>query len=130
MTDTTREPPSVVERTRPVAVTGPVVSAHFLGDRAAFVLGEEAVVLAASDGATSLVNVHAGGILASAGDGERIVTGGDDGKVAIIAASGEVTAKASRIVHAAKPTWMKRRLRTSPSIVGQTSLNCRQSSIG
>ena len=80
---------SVVERTRPVAAGGPVIAAHFLGDRAAFVLAEEAVLVAAPDGSEQRLAIHDGGILSAAGDGERIVTGGDNGKVMAIGLDGE-----------------------------------------
>ena len=72
---------SVVDRTRPVTVDGGIVAAHFLGHTAAFVLGEEAIVLAPSDGEPRRVAVHAGAILASAAGGSRVVSGGDDGKI-------------------------------------------------
>ena len=42
--------PSVVERTRAIAAGAPVVAVHFLGRTAAFVLGEEAVLLVADKG--------------------------------------------------------------------------------
>jgi len=80
----TRSPtntPSVVERTQPVAAGGSVIGVHFLGDTAAFVLAEEAVLLAAPGGKTERVALYDGGILSAAGDGTRLVTGGDDGKV-------------------------------------------------
>src|SRR5262245_31756192 len=73
--------PSVVERVRPVSVGAPVVGIHFIKETAAFVLGEEALVLAAPDGEPQRLAAHGGAILASAGDGGRVVTGGDDGKV-------------------------------------------------
>ena len=38
---------------KPVAAGAPVVAVHFLGDRAAFVLGEEALLFVAPDGASS-----------------------------------------------------------------------------
>jgi hypothetical protein len=79
---------SVVERTRPVTVEGGIVAAHFLGHTAAFVLGEEAVVLAPSDGEPRRLAVHAGAILASAADGTRVVTGGDDGQIVAVVADG------------------------------------------
>lgn len=87
MTDT---PPiaSVAERTRPVAAGAPVVDAHFLGAHAAFVLSEE-VVLVGPDGAERRVATN-NGILASAGDGKRLVIGGDDGKVIAIDAEGSI----------------------------------------
>jgi WD40 repeat protein len=97
----TRETPSVIERTRAVAAGAAVVGAHFLGKVAAFALGEEAVLLA-KDAAEERVAVHAGGILASAGDGARLVTGGDDGKVMAVDARG----KASLVVEDAKHRWI------------------------
>jgi WD40 repeat protein len=72
---------SVVERTRAVDAGGAIVGAHFLGRTAAFVLGEEGLVFAEPDGELRRMAVHDGVILASASDGARIVTGGDDGKV-------------------------------------------------
>ena len=89
MTDTRTDIPSVAARTRPVAAGMPVVAVRFLGNRAAFVLGEEALLLVAKDGAQRRAAIHAGAILAAASDGERIVTGGDDGKVVATDAQGE-----------------------------------------
>ena len=81
--------PSVVERTRPVAAGAPVVAVHFLGNTAAFVLGEETLLLVAKDGARAArARSMRGAILASASDGERIITGGDDGKVVATDAQG------------------------------------------
>jgi WD40 repeat protein len=78
----TRDPiPSVTDRVKPVAAGAPVVAAHFLGERAVFTLGEEALLFVAADGSEQRVSVHGGGILAAVSDGERIITGGDDGKV-------------------------------------------------
>jgi WD40 repeat protein len=88
-TDTRAHTPSVVERTRPVTAGAPVVAAHFLGDAAVFVLGEEALLFVGKDSAERRVPVHGGAILAVASDGERIITGGDDGKVAATDAQGE-----------------------------------------
>jgi WD40 repeat protein len=79
---------SVVDRTRPVAVGAGIVAAHFLGQTAAFVLGEEAIVLAPADGEPHRIAVHAGAILTSVADGRRIVSGGDDGKIVATAANG------------------------------------------
>ena len=89
MTDTRGPIPSVVDRTRPVAAGAPVVGAHFLRDRAVFVLGEETLLFVAPDGSEQRVAVHAGGILNAASDGTRILTGGDDGKVVATNARGE-----------------------------------------
>ena len=74
----------MVERTRPVVIGGcGIVAAHFLGRTAAFVLGEEAIVLVASDGDPRRVAVHSGAILTSAADSARIITGGDDSKLVL-----------------------------------------------
>jgi WD40 repeat protein len=89
MSDTRSDTVSVVERTKPVAAGGGVIAAHFLGRTAAFVLGEETIVLAAPDAEPRRIAVHGGAILASAADGERIVSGGDDGKLVATDAKGE-----------------------------------------
>jgi WD40 repeat protein len=81
---------SVTERVRPVAIGTSVTAVHFLGDRAAFVGAEESVSLVDGEGEISKVEVHGGGILCAASDGERIVMGGDDGKVVALNAKGEV----------------------------------------
>jgi WD40 repeat protein len=73
--------PSVAERARLFAAGGPVVAVHFLGDVPVFVLGDEALLFVPGEGEPERVAVHGGGILAVASDGERIVTGGDDGAV-------------------------------------------------
>src|SRR5262249_41655492 len=74
MTDHRADIPSVAERTRPVHADAPVVGVHFLGTTAAFVLGEEALVLLAPGGEVERVTVHGGGILSSAADGTRLLT--------------------------------------------------------
>ena len=102
MTDTRETIPSVVERTRPVAVGTPVVAAHFLGETAVFVSGEETLLLVAPDGTEQRVAAHAGAILATASDGQRIVSGGDDGKVAATTADGNTTVLATD----AKRRWI------------------------
>ena len=97
-----REPPSVVERTRPIAAGAPVVGVHFIGEVAALALGEEALLLVAADGTARRVAVHDGGILAMAGEGARVVTGGDDGKVVAADAAGA----ASVVALDAKRRWI------------------------
>jgi WD40 repeat protein len=81
MTDTRSDTVSVVQRTRAIAAGAPLVAAHFLGRTAAFVLGEEALLLVAPDREPQRVEAHGGAILASAADGARVVSGGDDGRV-------------------------------------------------
>jgi WD40 repeat protein len=88
VTDTRTDIPSVAERTRPVQAAAPAVAAHFLGDTAVFVLGEEALLLLPRAGEEARVAVHGGAILASAADRDRVVTGGDDGKVVATGADG------------------------------------------
>src|SRR4051812_38092366 len=88
MTDTPQTLPSLAGRVRRIDAGATIVAAHFFGRMPVFVLGEEALLFAADD-SERRVDVHAGGILASACDGKRIVTGGDDGRVVATAASGE-----------------------------------------
>src|SRR5581483_8309909 len=83
MSDTRSGTVSVVERTRPVSAGGAVVSAHFFGRSAAFVLAEEAVAFVEPDGELRRMAIHDGVILAAKSDGARLVTGGDDGKVVV-----------------------------------------------
>jgi WD40 repeat protein len=80
MSDTSTPLPSLADRVRPVNADAPVVGIHFLGQTPVFVLGEEALLFAA-EGGERRVQVHGGGILCSASDGARIVSGGDDGKL-------------------------------------------------
>jgi WD40 repeat protein len=89
MTDPRSDTVSVVDRTHPVAAGGVIVSVHFLGDTAVFVLGEEVMVFAAAQGEPRRVAVHDGAILATAADGDRVVSGGDDGKVIATNAQGD-----------------------------------------
>ncbi len=89
MSDTRSGTVSVVERTRTAAAGGAVIATHFLGRIAAFVLGEEAIVFAEPNAEPRRVAVHGGAILATADDNERIVSGGDDGKLIATDAKGE-----------------------------------------
>jgi WD40 repeat protein len=86
--------PSLADRVRPIATGGAVVGVHFLGATPVFVLGEE-TLLFAGEGAEKRVAIHAGGILASASDGNRIVTGGDDGELVATDADGATVKLAS-----------------------------------
>src|SRR5260370_26538183 len=81
---------SVTDRVRPVKIGVPVTSVHFLGERAAFVGAEENVFLVSSEGEIAQAPVHSGGILCATADGERLVMGGDDGKLVALAARGAV----------------------------------------
>lgn len=79
---------SVADRNRPVAAGGAVVAVHFLGDTAGFVLGEEAVMLAAPEREPQRIVIHGGAILEATADGNRLISGGDDGKVVETSADG------------------------------------------
>jgi WD domain, G-beta repeat len=93
---------SVTDRVRPVALGAPVTSVHFLVDRAAFVGAEESVSFVDAKGGIAKVAVHSGGILCAASDGQRLVMGGDDGKLVALDAKGEVTPLATD----AKRRWI------------------------
>ena len=88
MSDTSTPLPSLADRVRPIVADAPVVGVHFLGKTPVFVLGEEALLFAPEDGERR-VAVHEGAILASAADGARVVTGGDDGRLIATDAQGE-----------------------------------------
>jgi WD40 repeat protein len=90
-------------RTRPVSAAAPVVAAHFLGATAAFVLGEETVLLVSAH-EERRVATHAGGILAVAADGRGVVTGGDDGKVVVTRADATSVA----VAHDPARRWIDR----------------------
>ncbi len=81
---------SVTDRVRPVVLTQPATSVHFLGDVAAFVGAEETITLASGESDPVQVATHGGAILCAASDGKRVVTGGDDGKVIAVDAAGTV----------------------------------------
>ena len=94
-----------------------MVAAHFLGDTAVFVLGEEiAAAGAARRRARARVVAHAGAILISAADGSRIITGGDDGKVRATAADGASAPLRRTASGAGSITW--RPGRTARRMVG------------
>jgi WD40 repeat protein len=80
--------PSVVDRTRAINASTPIVGAHFLGRTAVLVLAEEALLFVPEEDEERRVTVHGGGILSVASDGAQIITGGDDGKVVATGATG------------------------------------------
>jgi WD40 repeat protein len=99
MTDTRTDTVSVVERTHTVAASGAVTAIHFLGRTAVFALAEEALVFAEPDGEPRRVDMHGGGVLTTAADSERVVSGGDDGKVVATDANGETRVLATDPKH-------------------------------
>ncbi|HET7885620.1 MAG TPA: WD40 repeat domain-containing protein [Bradyrhizobium sp.] len=93
---------SVTDKVRALAIGAPVSAVHFLGRTAAFVGAEENIFVVAGEAEPVAIPVHGGGILCASSDGKRIVTGGDDGKVAALDAKGAVTVIASD----AKRRWI------------------------
>ncbi len=87
MTDLSGPIPSLADRARLIEADAAIVAVHFLGGTPVFVLGEEALLFAPEQGERRVV-VHNGAILASASDGSRVVTGGDDGKLVATDADG------------------------------------------
>jgi WD40 repeat protein len=86
---------SMTDRVRPLPLGMAVTSVHFLGDRAFFVGAEENVAVVNREGEISQIPVHGGAILCAVSDGERIVSGGDDGKLVALDAKGEATVLAT-----------------------------------
>ena len=81
---------SIAERLQPIEGDVQASAVHPLGDALVFVLAGEELLRVAPDGALTRIPVHAGGILASAATPDGIVTGGDDGTVALTDAAGLV----------------------------------------
>ncbi|WP_454914890.1 WD40 repeat domain-containing protein [Xanthobacter sediminis] len=79
-------PSSLTDKVLPLTVEGEIVAAAFLGTVPAFVTGGGTIVLQGAAPAT--VKAHRGAVLATAGDGTRLVTGGDDGLVMETTADG------------------------------------------
>jgi WD40 repeat protein len=97
MTDT-----SLADYIRPILAESHVSACAFLGDTAAFALGDGTVILANGE-TVSRVNVHQdSAILVAASDGKHIVTGGDDGRVVRTGATG----KTEEIAKADKGAWI------------------------
>src|SRR5271170_1221842 len=99
MSDARSNTVSVVDRTRPVAAGASVIAAHFLGRIAAFVLGENALLMVEPEGEPRRIAVHDGAILSTAADGQRIISGGDDSKVMATDASGATHSLATDAKH-------------------------------
>jgi WD40 repeat protein len=80
--------PSLTQNVAPLAAEAHVTAVGWLKGTVAFGLGDGSVMLAAEN-TTHRVAAHPdAGILVAACDGERFVTGGDDGRVAVTGADG------------------------------------------
>ncbi|GAA3847798.1 hypothetical protein AFIC_000717 [[Pseudomonas] carboxydohydrogena] len=90
---------SVTEKVLKVTLKAPATAVHFIGEVAAFVNGEETVVLADNEGEATQLGVHGGGILCATSDGRRLVTGGDDGKIVSVDARGKIETLATDARH-------------------------------
>lgn len=86
--ETLTKPVSLREHVAPIAAGEHVVAAHWLKQTLALALAD-GQVLRWTDGVEERVEAHAGGLLSAAGDGERLVSGGDDGRVVATGAAGE-----------------------------------------
>src|SRR5215213_1874449 len=95
------ETPSLTQHVATIDAGAHVTGAAWLGDTAAFALGDGAVLLA-KDGATHRATTHPdGAILVAASDGERLVTGGDDGCIAVTGPDGS-----TRTLAETKGAWI------------------------
>jgi WD40 repeat protein len=80
--------PSLTQSVSPVDAGSHVSGIGWLKGTAAFGLGDGTVLLA-KDGESHRVDAHpGGGVLVAASDGQRFVTGGDDGRIVVTAADG------------------------------------------
>ena len=70
-----------IEKIRKIEADAAGIAVIFLGDTAAFVLAEEAVLFVPAEGGDHRLKLHDGAILSCASDGRRLMTGGDDGRV-------------------------------------------------
>ncbi len=86
--DTIAKSVSLREHVVPVAAGDHVVATRWL--KQTLMLGlADGRVLRWREGATEAVAAHAGGILCACSDGERLITGGDDGRIVSTTAEGE-----------------------------------------
>jgi WD40 repeat protein len=93
--------PSLTQNVTPLEAGTHVVAIGWLKGTAALGLGDGTVLLV-KDGESHRVAAHVeGGVLIAASDGERFLTGGDDGCVAVTGADGS-----TRVLAEAKGAWI------------------------
>ncbi|MCR6643563.1 MAG: WD40 repeat domain-containing protein [Terricaulis sp.] len=75
---------------RRLALGAAATGVHWIGEEALFALGDGRVIAAAREGQTRAFAAHDGAILSTAlhPDRKRLVTGGDDGRIKIVAPDG------------------------------------------
>jgi WD40 repeat protein len=78
---------SLTSKVRAIEAGSHVVAIHFTGESAAIATGNGEILIAG--GSEALIKAHKGAILAAAGDGKRIFTAGDDGKLVATDIEGE-----------------------------------------
>jgi len=78
---------------RRLALGASATSVHWIGAEALFALGDGAVFAAPREGETRRITVHDGAILCSAPhpDRQRLITGGDDGRLCAVGPAGAVS---------------------------------------
>jgi len=83
----------VYENGRRLALGASATSVHWIGENGLFTLGDGQVLVAQREGETRRIEAHDGAILSAAlhPDGKRIVTGGDDGRLKVVAPDGDVS---------------------------------------
>ncbi|CAH1665070.1 WD40 repeat domain-containing protein [Hyphomicrobiales bacterium] len=87
---TTMTPPvSLREHVTPIAAETHVVAARWLKQGLALALADGRVLRWRDGAVVDSVEAHAGGILCATGDGERLISGGDDGRVVATRIEGE-----------------------------------------
>ena len=77
---------------RRLALGAGATSVHFVGDNAMFTLGDGSVGIAGASEDARSIRAHDGAILCAAlhPDGERLLTGGDDGELNVVSLGGKV----------------------------------------
>ncbi|MFG1427323.1 WD40 repeat domain-containing protein [Roseixanthobacter glucoisosaccharinicivorans] len=93
-------PSSLTDKVRTFALDGATAAAAFLRGTCVFISEAGAALFPATD---STLALHDGVVLCAAGDGQRLVTGGDDGKVREVLATGEAKTIATQ-----KGRWIDR----------------------